>query len=74
MNILLKDWSAWCETIRNKDFDGHSPKNRNIYHDLIELSAQKRAYKRTGIFSGCFDKGFIPVDYSVEWTGAVRKN
>jgi len=68
VNLLLKDWTIWCETIQNKDFlDDHYLSNKNIYHDIIESSTQKRAYKRTAVFCGYFDKGFIPIDYNVEW-------
>ena len=69
VNLLLKDWAAWCETIRNKaGIANRSPVGRDVYHKTAELSAHKRAYRRTAAFYGCFDRGFVPIDYQVEWT------
>lgn len=67
-NLLLKDWTIWRETVQNeKYFDEYCSDKGNIYQDMIESSAQKRTYKRTAVFHGYFGKGFIPIDYSVEW-------
>jgi len=73
VNVLLKDWAVWCETIRNKKLPDITFRNRSIYHDIIESSAQKRVYKKTAVFCGAFNKGFIPVDYGVEWTDTVSQ-
>lgn len=69
VNLLLNDWAVWCETIQNEEvFNYYSSCNKNIYYNVIESSAHKRAYKRIAVFYGCFDKGYIPLDYGVEWS------
>lgn len=73
-NSLLEEWSAWCETVRNKELsDYYSLSNNALYHNAVEAAVQKRVYKKAAAFCGRFDKGFIPVDYSVEWIGREMK-
>lgn len=70
VNVLLKDWDIWCKKNQNKGFlNTYSSEHCNIYYNAIESSVQKRVYKRMPVFYGAFDKGFIPIDYSVEWIG-----
>lgn len=69
VNFLLKDWTVWCKTVQDGDFfDYSSSYKENIYCNVIEASAQKRAYRKKATFFGCFDRGYIPIDYTVEWT------
>lgn len=69
VNILLGDWEIWCEAVRNgKPLTSYyALPDRKKYFRIVELSEQKRAYKRAAVFRGQIDKGFIPVDYYVEW-------
>lgn len=68
-DLLLKDWNVWYKTIRGeKSLDDYYLCNRNNYHNIIETSVRKRVYRRTGVFCGHYEKGFIPIDYCVEWT------
>lgn len=68
VNLLLKDWNIWCKKIQTGDYlDDCSSDNKDLYSNIVESFAQKRVYRRTATFYGCFGKGYIPIDYSVKW-------
>jgi len=68
VDLLLRDWNIWCEKVRTGEcLDGRSSDLKELYSDIVGSSPQKRAYRRTAVFSGRFGKGYIPIDYGVQW-------
>jgi len=66
-DLLLKDWNIWCKAIQTEDFLKSYSSATELCHNIIESSSKKRTYKKTAVFNGCFGKGFVPIDYRVEW-------
>ena len=69
VNTLLRDWNRWRDTVQNeRPLDSYySLEDKADYLRIIELSEQKRAYKKVTVFHGRYDKGYIPIEYYVEW-------
>ncbi len=69
VNTLLRDWNRWRDTVQNeRPLDSYySLEDKANYLRIIELSEQKRAYKKVTVFHGRYDKGYIPIEYYVEW-------
>lgn len=69
LNILLRDWNRWCDTVQNERPLGsfYSLEDKADYIRIIESSKQKRTYKKVAVFHGQYDKGYIPIEYYVEW-------
>ena len=69
VDLLLKDWNAWCKKIQGEDFwDDYPSDSKERYLSIIESSPLRRIYKRTAAFYGRYGRGFVPTDYGVEWT------
>ena len=69
VNTLLRDWNRLRDTVQNeRPLDSYySLEDKANYLRIIELSEQKRAYKKVTVFHGRYDKGYIPIEYYVEW-------
>lgn len=69
-NELLNEWYEWCDAVSSDSLDkfyaSHST-SKNI-ENAIEKSKHKRAYRKKAVFNGRFVNGYIPIDFTVEWT------
>ena len=66
---MMSEWREWCNAYSNNDTDSYYKahlKDRAIDRVLIN-SEFRRAYRKKAKFDGRFEKGFIPVEYYVEW-------
>ena len=51
VDLLLKDWNAWCKKIQGEDFwDDYPSDSKERYLSIIESSPLRRIYKRTAAF------------------------
>ena len=68
-NEILNEWREWCEAVSSDKLDeyyaAHSD-NRAI-EKVLEQTKDKRLYRKKGVFSGRYEAGFVPVEYTVEW-------
>jgi len=73
VTLLLEDWDIWCKKVQAGEYlDNCSSDGKDLCASIVGSSSQKRAYRRTPVFYGRVGKGYIPIDYSVEWSPAGR--
>lgn len=69
VKLLLREWNIWCKKIQTGDyFDNCSSDNKDLYSNIVESSTQKRVYRRSAVFYGHYGKGYIPIDYCVNFS------
>lgn len=68
-NEIMLEWQEWCSAVSAGNPDTFYKKylNRHSVSRILDTSDSKRKYRKKARFSGQFDNGYIPVDYSAEW-------
>ena len=69
-NEILDEWSEWCEAVSSNKLDEYyaAHSDKRAIDKALERSKDKRLYRKKGVFGGRFGAGFVPIDYTVEWS------
>ena len=68
-NQIMLEWQDWCNavSIGNPDVFYKTCLNKDSISKILDNSDFRRKYRKKAKFSGHFDDGYVPVDYSAEW-------
>lgn len=65
---ILDDWELWKNAVYNNTFDKYYSSNSyDVIDNELKKSDNYHIYRKKAKFHGKFEKGYIPVEYFVEW-------
>ncbi len=69
VEMLMDEWNEWCVACSKNTLDAFYEKylNNRLINQILEKYSEKNKYRKKAIFTGSIGKGWIPVDYHVEW-------
>ena len=69
VKMIMEEWNEWCTACSKNDLGSFYKKylDHHSINLVLEKSSEKNKYRKKAGFTGSIGKGWIPVDFRVEW-------